>query len=48
MKDAQFVCKRCGKFFVVPVLEPGEAEKRRVRSVPVQCPECNGPVERKG
>lgn len=46
MKEALFVCKQCGHQFVVKVLEPGEAEAKRITPSPVRCPECGGGVER--
>jgi transposase-like protein len=46
MKKVKFRCKKCGNTFVTEVLEPGEAEDRKVRAAPVCCPECRGPVER--
>ena len=36
----RYQCHKCGKLFEVDVLEPGEAEERRLRPVPVRCPEC--------
>lgn len=48
MKDGKFICKICGHVFVIPVLEPGEAEEKRIPASPVRCPKCAGPVERKG
>jgi transposase-like protein len=40
MVKKRFICARCEEGFVVEVLEPGEAEHRRVRLVPVRCPNC--------
>ena len=40
MVEQKFTCRNCGKKFVIDVLEPGEAEERRVRPVPVRCPQC--------
>ena len=44
MVRKRFVCERCEESFVVEVLEPGEADRKRVRPVPVRCPKCGGPV----
>ena len=44
MKKRRFVCPRCEKSFVVEVLEPGEAQEKKVGPVPVRCPDCGGPV----
>jgi len=44
MVKKRFICHRCEKSFVVEVLEPGEAEAKNVRPVPVRCPDCGGPV----
>lgn len=40
MKQVSFVCRRCGCRFSTDVLEEGEAQARRIRPVPVRCPEC--------
>jgi len=40
MIKREFRCMNCGEKFVVEVLEPGEAEERRIRPVPVTCPNC--------
>ena len=34
MKDGKFICKICGHVFVIPVLEPGEAEEKRITKIP--------------
>lgn len=44
MDKKGFVCVSCEKTFVIEVLEPGEAEQKRIRPVPVRCPECGGPL----
>lgn len=36
-----YLCTRCGKRFELEVLEPGEAEAKRLSSSPVTCPECH-------
>ena len=46
MEKRQFICKRCGKRFVVEVFEEGEAKEKRLQVSPVRCPECGGNVER--
>lgn len=40
MIKREFRCINCGEKFVVEVLEPGEAEERRIRPAPVTCPNC--------
>ncbi|MCK4825119.1 hypothetical protein KA005_55740 [bacterium] len=40
MKKARFICRHCGNRFATDVLEPGEAEEKRIRPVPVRCPQC--------
>ena len=45
MIERRFVCLRCEKSFVIEVLEPGEAEAKRIRPMPVRCPQCGGPVQ---
>ena len=42
MVKRRFVCTECGNRFAVEVLEPGEAEEKRIGSAPVRCPECRG------
>lgn len=44
MRKRRFVCEKCEESFVVEVLEEGEAEAKRIRSSPVRCPKCGGPV----
>lgn len=44
MKKRRFICDRCQEAFVVEVFEPGEAEHKKIRPVPVRCPTCGGPV----
>ncbi len=44
MVKKRFICDRCQETFVVEVLEPGEAQHKKVRPVPVRCPKCGGPV----
>jgi hypothetical protein len=44
MVKRRFICDRCQKSFVVEVLEPGEAERKRLRPSPISCPDCHGPV----
>jgi DNA-directed RNA polymerase subunit RPC12/RpoP len=40
MRRTKYICKRCKKVFWVNLLEPGEAEDKKIISGPVQCPEC--------
>lgn len=40
MIKKKYVCKNCGRTFVLEVFEPGEAEDKRVRAVPARCPYC--------
>lgn len=40
MIKQRFKCIRCGNRFQIDVFEPGEAEKKRLPSGPVRCPEC--------
>ena len=40
MVKRQFVCKNCGNKFSVEVFEEGEADKKRLKGVPVSCPKC--------
>lgn len=40
MIKREFRCMNCGEKFVIEVLEPGEAEERRIHPVPVTCPNC--------
>jgi RNase P subunit RPR2 len=44
MKKKRFICDRCEESFVIEVLEPGEAEQKRLRPVAVRCPKCGGGV----
>jgi transposase-like protein len=44
MVKKRFICDRCQESFVVEVLEPGEAERKKARPVPIRCPKCGGPV----
>ena len=44
MVKKRFICDGCEESFVVEVLQPGEAEQKRVRPVPVHCPKCGGPL----
>ena len=44
MVKRKYVCKRCGKTFVIEVFEQGEAEEKKLRGRPVTCPDCGGPV----
>ena len=46
MIKRRFICKRCGNKFEAKVFEPREAEKKKVLTQPVRCPDCGGPVER--
>lgn len=45
MVKRRFVCPQCEQTFEAEILEPGEAEERRIRPVPVRCPRCGGPAE---
>ena len=40
MKKQRFICQDCGEVFTVEILEPGEAEEKRIRPVPVKRPKC--------
>lgn len=40
MRIKRFICRQCGHRFQAEVLEPGEAEERRIRPAPVRCPKC--------
>ncbi len=40
MKKARFICRHCGTKFTTEVLEPGEAEEKRLQPVHVKCPQC--------
>ena len=40
MKRKRFICQDCGEVFTVEIFEPGEAEEKRIRPVPVKCPKC--------
>jgi len=42
MVKRKYICKRCGKTFVVEVFEEGEAEEKGLRGSPVTCPNCGG------
>jgi DNA-directed RNA polymerase subunit RPC12/RpoP len=44
MTKKRFICERCEESFVIEVLEPGEAERKRIREAPIRCPRCGGPV----
>lgn len=45
MKKVRYLCKKCGLRFVAEVLEPGEAEEKRLSTRQVLCERCGGPVE---
>ena len=40
MNKKRFICDHCEESFVLEVLEPGEAEYKKIRPVPVRCPKC--------
>lgn len=40
MRKQRFVCKNCGRKFVVEIVEPGEAEEKNLGISPVRCPHC--------
>jgi len=40
MKKQRFICQNCREVFEVEIFEPGEAEEKRIRPVPVKCPKC--------
>jgi len=40
MKKQRFICQNCGEVFTVEIFEPGEAEEKRIRPIPVKCPKC--------
>jgi DNA-directed RNA polymerase subunit RPC12/RpoP len=46
MKKVRYVCKKCGHRFIAEVLEPGEAEEKRLSTRPILCERCGGSVER--
>jgi hypothetical protein len=41
MQKVAYICLRCQREFELNVLEPGEAEARKVRGVPPKCSSCN-------
>lgn len=45
MKKRRFYCQTCEWDFEFEVFEPGEAEKRRLPSRPISCPQCGGSVK---
>ena len=40
MKVKRVICKDCGHEGKVEIFDREEAEKRRIRLVPVTCPKC--------
>jgi len=46
MKKRRFYCDRCQIDFEVEVVEPGEAEEKRLFTKPVACPKCGGTTVR--
>ena len=40
MKKQRFLCQKSKEVFTVEIFEPGEAEEKRIRPVPVKCPKC--------
>jgi len=46
MRKIRLICKRCGCKFEKEVFEEGEAREKNLRSSPINCPECGGPVEK--
>lgn len=40
MIKKRFFCPRCEEW----VLEPGEAQAKNLRPVPIACPQCGGPL----
>lgn len=40
MQKVTYVCLRCQSQFALNVLEPGEAEARRIMGVPPRCSSC--------
>ncbi len=40
MKKQRFIYQNCAEVFTVEIFEPGEAEEKRIRPVPVKCPKC--------
>ena len=40
MKKQRFICQDCGEVFTVEILEPGEAEEKRIKTTSVKCPKC--------
>jgi transposase-like protein len=46
MTKRRFVCTLCGYRFEKEVFEKGEAKEKKVQTVPVTCPRCDGPVAR--
>jgi len=43
MKKQRYICQNCEEVFTVEIFEPGEAEEKRIRPVPVKCPKCGSP-----
>jgi DNA-directed RNA polymerase subunit RPC12/RpoP len=44
MVKKEFICDKCERSFKIEVYEKGEAEEIQVRTSPVRCPQCGGPV----
>ena len=48
MKKIGYICRQCGEKFTADILEPGEAEEKRIRPARVSCPLCGSKaVERR-
>lgn len=41
MIKKRYRCRNCGQKFETEVFEPGEAEREKRPTYPVQCPECH-------
>ena len=49
MIKVRFLCRDCGREFVLDIFEPGEAKEKRLPSYPIGCPHCrSGNVKRIG
>lgn len=44
MEKVEFRCTLCGKTFVCEVVDPREAQQKRLATSPVRCPECKSTV----
>lgn len=46
MKKMKFICKQCGYKFEKEIFEKGEARDKGLKSYPIRCPKCGGPVDK--